>query len=67
MPNLFKISALIGLALTILPPVLLFMGMIDSLDTTKTVMLIGMIVWYAGATPWLGLEKLEPTDLEVEI
>ena len=67
MKKLFKIAALIGLLLTIIPPVLLFVGAISSLATVKTLMLVGMIIWYIGATPWLGFQKLEPADLEVEI
>ena len=67
MLNLIKLVALLGLLLTLVPPVLLFTGAIGSLDTVKAVMLIGMIVWYLAATPWLGFQKLDPADLEVEI
>lgn len=67
MKKFFKIAALAGLSLTIVPPILLFFGALESLATTKTIMLVGMVFWYLGATPWLGFRKLEPTDLEVEI
>lgn len=67
MKKLFKIAALVGLLLTVIPPILLFMGVLGCLATTKTLMLVGMIIWYVGATPWLGFQKLEPADLEVEI
>ena len=67
MNKLFKPVALIGLALTILPPLLLFVGVIDSLPWTKNLMLAGMIIWYVAATPWLAFQKLKPSDSEVEI
>ena len=66
MNKLYKVIALIGLSLTLLPPILAAMGMID-LDLTNTLMLVGMILWFLGATPWLALSKLKPIDLEVEI
>ena len=53
MNKLLKPAALIGLALTILPPLLLFAGAVDSLPLVKNLMLAGMIVWYVAATPWL--------------
>ena len=66
MNKFFKPVALIGLALTILPPILLFVGMIG-LPLTKGIMLAGMIVWYLAATPWLAFQELKPSDTEVEI
>lgn len=67
MNKFFKPVALIGLALTILPPLLLFVGVLSSLPLTKTLMLVGMIVWYVAATPWLAFQSLKPSDREVEI
>ena len=67
MNKLLKPVALIGLALTILPPLLLFVGAVESLALTKNLMLAGMIIWYVAATPWLAFQKLKPSDLEVEI
>ena len=66
MNHLFKIIAIIGLLLTIAAPILAVTGTID-LDRTKTLMFIGMIVWFLGATPWLAFNKLKPSDKEVEI
>ena len=63
---LYKIIALVGLVLTIVPPILTTMGMID-LALTKTLALLGMILWFLGATPWLAFKKLKPIDTEVEI
>lgn len=66
MNNIFKIVALIGLLLTIAAPVLAVTGSID-LDRTKSLMFVGMIVWFLGATPWLAFNKLRPSDKEVDI
>ncbi len=67
MNKILKLVALIGLALTILPPLLLFAGALESLPWVKNLMLVGMIIWYIAATPWLAFQKLEPSDSEVEI
>ena len=62
----FKILAILGLAATGIGPLLVFTGTLD-VPTNKWVMLAGMIVWFVGATPWLGSDKLQPTDKQVEI
>ncbi len=64
--NPFKIIGLLGLATTAIGPLLVFTGTLE-VATNKLVMLIGMIVWFLGATPWLGTTKLQPSDKEVEI
>lgn len=64
--NPFKVIGLFGLATTAIGPILTFTGTID-VSTNKLVMLVGMIVWFVGGTPWLGTQKLQPTDKEVEI
>ena len=66
MKILYKVLAIIGLLLTLLPPILATMGMID-LELTNTIMLVGMVVWLVGATPWLAFSKLKPIDTQVEI
>lgn len=53
MKTLFKPLALGGLALSLLSPILLFANAIN-FDLMKLLMLVGMILWYLGATPWLG-------------
>ena len=57
-----KYPAYLGLALTIIPPALYLAGSLESFDTTKTLMIVGMVVWYAAATPWLALQKEEEFD-----
>ncbi|MBB5353242.1 hypothetical protein HNR46_003497 [Haloferula luteola] len=64
--KVLKALALGGLLLTAAGPLLMYSGAID-IDTNKTLMLIGMILWFLGATPWLGSNRLQPTDKEVEI
>ena len=66
MKTAFKAIAWIGLTATASGPILIFTGMID-VDTNKTVMFAGMIVWFIGATPWLGSNKIQPADTQVEI
>ena len=53
MKKFLKPLALVGLLLTVAPPLLLFLGMIDSLASVKAAMLAGMILWFATAVPWL--------------
>lgn len=66
MNPVFKIIALIGLLLTATAPILTFLGAIDiALD--KTLLVVGMILWFVGATPWLGRKELRQADTEVEI
>lgn len=58
MNTLLKPLAIMGLLLTIIPPVLLFLGLMENLQSVKNFMFAGMIVWFA-ATPWLALRKGE--------
>jgi hypothetical protein len=58
MTKIAKPLALVGLALTILPPLLIFVGAME-LNFLKPLMLIGMVLWYLGATPWLGISSSE--------
>ena len=47
-----KIVSLIGLLLTMIPPVLIFMGKIE-LDSTKILMAFGMVAWFVSAPFWI--------------
>jgi len=47
-----KIGSLIGLLLTMSPPILIFLEKID-LDTTKLLMTIGMVAWFSTAPFWI--------------
>lgn len=57
MNRLLRPLAILGLLLTIAPPILLFSGVMDSLDCVKNFMLGGMILWFCTATPWLAFSK----------
>lgn len=65
MKPLAKSTALVGLALTLLPPLIFFFGALE-LDLVKGLMLAGMILWYAGAAPWLGIDHVEHVPGEDE-
>lgn len=62
MKKFLKPIALLGLALTIIPPIFLFAGIANSLDTTKNVMFAGMLIWFAAAIPWLAFVKPTSSD-----
>jgi hypothetical protein len=66
MKKLLPIIALLGLALTILPPAIHLFGDM-TLKMTFILMTVGMVVWFGAATPWLGRKELRPTDTEVQI
>lgn len=69
MNSIVKPVALLGLFLTLLAPLLLFFGTIDS-SPMKIMLTIGMILWYLGATPWLGIghkEEIPGEDTRAEI
>ncbi len=66
MKMLFIILALLGLGLTIVPPAIHLFGELELLLTFK-LMFVGMVLWYVGATPWLGRKDLKPSDTEVQI
>lgn len=57
-----KYPAYLGLALTVIPPSLHLCGSLASIETTKTLMLVGMILWFIAATPWLAFRKEEFDD-----
>ena len=54
-----KRIAILGLILTIMPPLLLFLNAGLNIAATKHIMLTGMLLWFAGAIPWLAFRKEE--------
>lgn len=64
MKSLLKIASVIGLALSIVPPVLFFLGNMD-LDTMKLWMGIGMLAWMLTAPFWIN-KKQEDNRLKME-
>ena len=55
MKLLSKVGSGIGLFLTIAPSVLVFNNAME-LDTAKLVMLLGTVIWFAGAPLWMNEE-----------
>lgn len=66
MKKLLPAVALTGLGLTIIPPAIHLFGDL-AVKTTFLLMAIGMVLWFAAATPWLGRRDLRPSDKEVQI
>jgi hypothetical protein len=52
MKSIIKIVSFIGLALTIIPSIMVFSGSID-LDSCKTLMIIGTFIWFATAPSYM--------------
>jgi hypothetical protein len=52
MKNLLKLTSLIGLVLTIVPPVFFFLGKTD-MGQMKLLMGIGMAIWFVSAPFWV--------------
>ena len=52
MKALLKVLSYVGLALTLIPAFLVFMGEIP-FETNKTLMLIGTICWFISAPSWM--------------
>lgn len=56
MKSVLKIASVIGLVLSIVPPVLFFLGQIE-LDSMKLWMGIGMLAWMATAPFWINRQQ----------
>jgi hypothetical protein len=58
MKYFYIILSVIGLAMVLVPSLLLFFDAIEALQM-KNYMLIGTLLWFSGAIPWLGKKKLQ--------
>lgn len=58
MKSLFKLLSYIGLALTIVPAVLVFKGVV-SRELQFTMMLVGMFLWFFTAPLWMESKPLD--------
>jgi len=56
MKNFYKILALVGLILTLVPSLLFYYTIID-MERMKLYMALGTLLWFSGAIPWLGQKK----------
>lgn len=54
----YQLLAIAGLVMVLVPSLLHFMGRMDMVQM-KTYMLLGTMLWFAGAIPWLGRKKRE--------
>jgi len=61
MTLILKILSFIGLGLTLIPSFLVFQGIIEP-SLSKTLMLVGTIIWFATAPQWLNKFQEEPKE-----
>ena len=64
MKNLLKLLSVVGLILSIVPPVMLFLGKME-MDSMKLWMGVGMVAWMVTAPFWIN-KKMEDGRLETE-
>ena len=58
MRTVYILIAAAGLALLLVPPLLFYHDHVTE-ERMKMLMFIGTLVWFAGASPWLGKKKEE--------
>ena len=58
MRTLLRVVSSLGLALTLLPPVLAFGGRLPQ-SASFTLINIGMVLWFGTAVFWIGRERAE--------
>ena len=58
MKYFYIILAIVGLCLVLVPSILLFFDLLEPLQM-KNYMLIGTLLWFSGAIPWLGKKKAQ--------
>lgn len=61
MKPILKILSYLGLALTLVAGLLVFAGTID-LDTMKTLLVVGMLLWFPTAVFWIQPRSLEDEE-----
>lgn len=54
----YKIVAVTGLIVLLVPPILFYFQKIDS-GEMKLYMAIGTMLWFSGAIPWLGKKQIQ--------
>ena len=58
MKYFYIIVAIAGLALVLIPSLLLYLGKIEA-EQMKNYMFIGTLLWFSGAIPWLGKKRAQ--------
>lgn len=61
MKYIYPILGIAGLLMLIIPATLVFSGKMDT-GQMKDLMLIGTLIWFAAAIPWLGRKNKEKTQ-----
>ncbi|WP_187262703.1 hypothetical protein [Pontibacter beigongshangensis] len=61
MHTILKLISYLGLLLTVVPSVLVFLGKIE-LDFHKNLMLAGMIMWFLSAPFWLNTQNEQEAE-----
>ena len=56
MKIIYRILAIIGLILLLVPALMYYFDSIGT-EQMKSWMLLGTVIWFAGAIPWLGRKK----------
>ena len=58
MNSILKTISYLGLAITIAAPLLVWAGKL-SIEANKTLLIVGMLVWFGSAVFWIKREKTE--------
>jgi len=58
MKYFYIILAVVGLTMTLVPSLLLFFDAMEP-EQMKNYILIGTLLWFSGAIPWLGKKKAQ--------
>ena len=58
MRYIYQLLAAVGLAFVLIPSILHYFGNMEN-EQMKTYVLLGTMLWFAGAIPWLGRKKKE--------
>lgn len=56
MKYVYRLMAVGGLAITLIPPVMFYFDSMAE-ERMKLLMFIGTVLWFSGAIPWLGKKK----------
>ncbi len=58
MKNFYKIVAVVGLTMTLVPSLLFYFDLIE-ISQMKLYMAVGTVLWFSGAIPWLGQKRTQ--------
>lgn len=58
MKYIYRLMAILGLVLTLTPPLLYYFDSMNE-ERMKLIMFIGTLLWFTGAIPWLGKKNIQ--------